>query len=238
MSNLKIYCIVFCQSLQSHFHPIVGAALAGIGAYSENISSLEGKRGELLPGKIFLVTGGTRSGKSAFAERLAAQISAVVSYIATAVITDEEMQARVDLHQRRRPAGWETLEEPYCVSDLIGKIGAPEKVFLLDCLSVYVSNLLWRNNADNDEENRAAVLAEVRAILQAAKNTGSTLIIVSSEVGLGLVPDNRLGRFYRDLLGEANQEVAETAEEVYFVASGIPLALKRLHKFMQSTERD
>lgn len=188
-------------------------------------------------GKIYLVTGGARSGKSAFAEQLASSMSRPVTYIATAVITDAEMEERVRLHRERRPPTWETKEEPYAVASLISQIGHDNKVLLLDCLSVLVGNLQWKNWGQKNEQIRQMVRAEIQGIVRAVQETDVILIVVSSEVGLGIVPEDSYSRFYRDLLGEANQQIAEVAEEVYFVASGIPLALKKLNKIWQQDER-
>lgn len=190
-----------------------------------------------LQGKIYLVTGGTRSGKSAFAEQLAANMSRPVTYIATAVITDAEMEERVKLHRKRRPPTWEIKEEPYAVASLINQIGAVNKVLLLDCLSVLVGNLQWKNWGQDNEQIQQKVRTEILDIIEATQKTGNTLIVVSSEVGLGIVPEDSYSRFYRDLLGEANQQMAKVAEEVYLVAAGIPLALKRLKKIWQQDER-
>lgn len=191
-----------------------------------------------MQGKIYLVTGGTRSGKSVFAEQLASKMSSTITYIATAVITDGEMEERVKRHQQRRPQEWETIEEPYAVASLINQIGSHNKVLLLDCLSVLIGNLQWQNREQNREQIRNKVLAEIQEIINVVQKMGVTLIVVSSEVGLGIVPEDPYSRFYRDLLGEANQLMAQNSKEVYFVVAGVPLALKKLHTLWQQKERN
>lgn len=191
-----------------------------------------------MPGKIYLVSGGTRSGKSLYAEQLVQKFNLPVYYIATAEITDQEMQDRVKLHQQRRPATWETFEQPYDVSRLLTQPVFKNKAILLDCLTVYVGNMLWKRSDVCCEQTKDYILAEINSILACARSEGLNLVIVTSEVGLGLVPENGLSRYYRDVLGEVNQAVARAADEVYFVSAGIPLALKRLRQLWEHDERD
>jgi adenosylcobinamide kinase/adenosylcobinamide-phosphate guanylyltransferase len=173
--------------------------------------------------KLVLFTGGARSGKSMSAERYAARLGRPVAYIATAEAGDEEMRARIGQHQARRPAGWATLEAP--TSPAIALAGLETGgVALLDCLSLLVSNLLLANEADP----QPAVDAEIAALLAVARRRGLTLLVVTSEVGQGVVPAYPLGRAYRDLLGRANQQVAAAAAEVYLLVCGIPLELRSL----------
>jgi adenosylcobinamide kinase/adenosylcobinamide-phosphate guanylyltransferase len=172
--------------------------------------------------KIVLFTGGARSGKSTRAEQFAARLSQRVAYIATAEAGDEEMRARIEQHQRRRPAGWRPLERPLAASALAEL--EPGAVALLDCVSLLVSNLLLAHEHDP----APAVEREIAAILAAARDSELTLIVVTNEVGLGIVPAYPLGRAYRDLLGRANQQLAAAADEVYLVICGIPVELKAL----------
>ncbi len=173
--------------------------------------------------RIVLFTGGARSGKSARAEQYAAQCGEQVIYIATAEARDDEMRARIGLHQVRRPATWITHETPLAVAPLLATL-APGSVVLLDCLALLVSNLLLANEANP----QPSVEQEVAAILAAAHERDLTLIIVTNEVGMGIVPAYPLGRIYRDLLGRANQQVAAAAAETYLLVCGIPVEIKAL----------
>ena len=174
-------------------------------------------------GNIILILGGARSGKSTYAQQLADKLSAKVLFVATAQALDEEMHKRIQIHRDNRPAGWRTLEEPRdIVKALHDQIGDAE-VVIIDCLTILVANLLG-DNPDVKAENN--VLAKIVSLIDYIKTTESTFIIVSNELGLGLVPENKLARIYRDLLGMANQIMAQNAEQVYFLTAGIPLEIK------------
>lgn len=176
-------------------------------------------------GRIVLITGGARSGKSAYAEMRAAELGGVeVTYVATAEALDEEMERRIVRHRGERPAQWSTVEAPRAAADAVS--GAVTAVVLLDCLTVLASNALLAAEAEGEEAAQAAVLAEARALRDAALGREGTTLIVTNEVGMGVHPPTSLGRWYRDALGRANLLVAEAAEEVVLLVSGIPLRVK------------
>lgn len=190
-------------------------------------------------GKLTLILGGARSGKSSYAERLATQHGGQVFYIATAQPLDGEMAERIANHQKKRPASWQTLEIPGAVGALLqsrmqsGTL--PAGVILVDCLTLLVSNLLLAVSSGvgedltvDEEAATALVETEVAQLLEAVRSIPAEWIIVSNEVGLGLVPPYPLGRVYRDLLGRANQRLASQAEQVIFMIAGIPMHLTPL----------
>lgn len=181
---------------------------------------------------MILVTGGGRSGKSAFAESLAEKQGRNVLYIATAVPFDQEMRQRIQKHQQRRPADWETLEDYVNLPDLIEKKASFFDCMLLDCITILITNLLFHFNptdnvADmNFEELEDKILDEIGRIADACEKTGKEMIFVTNEVGLGIVPENKLSRHFRDIAGKANQLLARRSKDVYFVVSGIPIKIK------------
>jgi len=181
---------------------------------------------------LILVTGGARAGKSTFAEQLAHQLGGDhgVCYVATAEPGDDEMRARIAAHRAARPAGWQTIEVPGRLGAALRSLTLPARqevrVVLVDCLTLLVSNVLLAQPDAADPW--PAVEAEVNALIRFAAETGVTTVVVSNEVGLGIVPENRLARIYRDLLGRANQRLAAAAAEVYLVVSGIPLEIKAM----------
>lgn len=184
-------------------------------------------------GQVILVTGGARGGKSHFAEELAAQRGRVC-YVATAEALDAEMAERIAYHRARRPAAWPTLEAPRKLADALASAPAVEAV-LVDCLAVWASNRLldlgddaapgWWDAVAKLEETLAG---ELHSLMEHARVAPWDLLLVTNEVGFGVVPPSRLGRAFRDLLGRLNQAVAAEADEVYLLVAGLPVALKAL----------
>jgi adenosylcobinamide kinase / adenosylcobinamide-phosphate guanylyltransferase len=182
-----------------------------------------------MPKQLTLILGGARSGKSGFAERLARERGGSVLVVATATAGDAEMARRIAAHRAARPAAWRTLEAPVAVAERLAA-AEPADTIVLDCLTLLVSNLLLAHEAAGAVAGEAAVQARVEAELDqlwAGFAAGeATWLVVSNEVGLGLVPPYPLGRRYRDLLGLANQRLAARADRVYLMVAGLPLALK------------
>ena len=188
--------------------------------------------------KIILVTGGARSGKSAFAEKLTGSLGRRVAYIATAEIWDREMAERVELHRDRRPEEWKTFEAPRQAQAVIVTVEAGTEVILFDCLTVYTSNcLLALPEDDLFSLRRDSVLESVQAVIAAAQAFSGTVIFVTNEVGDGIVPENRLAREFRDIAGLVNQSVAAAADEVYLVVCGLPVELKGRALFLSGGDR-
>jgi adenosylcobinamide kinase / adenosylcobinamide-phosphate guanylyltransferase len=179
--------------------------------------------------QLTLILGGARSGKSTYAETLAAEGGRHVLYVATAQAWDEEMTLRIANHRAQRPATWYTLEASCDVGQTITaalQIHTPA-VILLDCLTLLASNIITALPETVDErEATAALQVEVDALLAAYAQSDTTWIIVSNEVGLGIVPAYPLGRIYRDALGRANQRLAAVADEVLFMVAGLPMTVK------------
>ncbi|MFC1870466.1 bifunctional adenosylcobinamide kinase/adenosylcobinamide-phosphate guanylyltransferase [Chloroflexota bacterium] len=173
--------------------------------------------------KCIFVLGGARSGKSHFAQELAGKLGRKVVFIATGEAHDEEMQARIDLHKKARPGSWRTLEIPAGIGRRLGEIGDAE-VVIIDCLTLLVSNLL--GDSTDYPEVEKQVLAEIGELVAGMDQLDADFIIVSNEVGLGLVPETRVGRFYRDILGRAHQLIARRADGVYLMVAGMPLKVK------------
>jgi adenosylcobinamide kinase/adenosylcobinamide-phosphate guanylyltransferase len=170
--------------------------------------------------KSYFITGGARSGKSAFAEKLASGLSGKRAYLATAQALDPEMAARIEKHRKDRGIAWDTYEEPLAVAELMKKLSGRYDVVLLDCLTLWLSNVMARSDSDG------AVISRSEELAAAIRDFNGVCIVVSNEVGLGIVPDNPLARKFRDCAGILNQRVAQAADEVYFTASGIPVKIK------------
>jgi adenosylcobinamide kinase/adenosylcobinamide-phosphate guanylyltransferase len=170
--------------------------------------------------KIYFITGGARSGKSAFAENLAKGVAGKRAFIATAQALDPEMAVKIEKHRKDRDKVWDTYEEPLAVAELLRKLSNRYQVVLLDCLTLWLSNVIAHAGGDD------VVTARSLELVAAIKDFGGSCIIVSNEVGLGIVPDNPLARKFRDFAGMLNQKIARAADEVYFTASGIPVKIK------------
>lgn len=171
-------------------------------------------------GEFILVTGGARSGKSAFAVNLAKERGGRTAFIATCVPRDPEMEERVRLHQQNRPREWETHVEEKNVILILERIEGRADLAIVDCVTLLVSNCLLA------EENEMTVLGRIRLLCDRIAESSLSAIIVSNEVGMGLVPRSDLGRRFRDVAGRANQILAERASEVYLLVAGIPWKLK------------
>jgi adenosylcobinamide kinase / adenosylcobinamide-phosphate guanylyltransferase len=170
--------------------------------------------------KTYFITGGARSGKSAFAEKLASELEGKRAYLATAQALDPEMAARIEKHRKDRGLAWDTYEEPLAVAELLKKLSSRYDVLLLDCLTLWLSNVMAHTDGDGVVSFRSD------ALVAAIKDFNGVCIVVSNEVGLGIVPDNPLARKFRDFAGILNQRVALTADHVYFTAAGIPVKIK------------
>lgn len=182
-----------------------------------------------------LVLGGARSGKSAFAQRLAMQHEGRTLFVATGQAQDQEMASRIEQHRKDRPKGWRTLELDCGVGRELPSNLTGVDVVIIDCITLLVSNVLMRLVGESDveaaleaegQEAERQVRSEIEGLLRCIEEHTACFIVVSNEVGLGLVPDNRLGRVYRDLLGKANQMLAGAAREVYFLIAGLPMQVK------------
>lgn len=176
--------------------------------------------------QTIFITGGARSGKSKFAEKLAAGYGAPMGYLATAQPLDEEMGQRIRTHQERRGDTWQTIEEPLHLPQTLAANDGIFNVILIDCLTLWLSNLLLLYE-DLGEESESRIMDDVQRLAATLRSMTTPVIIVSNEVGMGIVPENRLARLFRDIAGQANQIVASAAGEAWLVASGIPLNLKQ-----------
>lgn len=184
-----------------------------------------------------LVTGGARSGKSRFAELLAAYPRLPVIYIATAQVYDEEMALRVKKHQHQRPPHWGLVEEPLALSGTLQNYAQDKAVLLIDCVTLWLTNLLFSRYHEAEALEGQAytqavhkieqeILEEVRTVAHIAQEITPQVIMVTNEVGDGIVPDNPLGRAYRDMAGRANQILGQEAKQVYSVVAGYPTEIK------------
>lgn len=184
-------------------------------------------------GKIILVTGGARSGKSKFAEDLTASLSDKVCYIATSEPFDEEMKDRIKKHIKQRPSHWKTIEAYEGLSNVVDEISRNYKVGMLDCITVMVNNLMYHSKIDFENAKHEVIdgfekkiVNEISELIISIKKNSIDFIIVTNEIGLGIVPENRYVRIYRDIIGRVNQYIAKNSDEVYLIVSGISVPIK------------
>jgi adenosylcobinamide kinase/adenosylcobinamide-phosphate guanylyltransferase len=172
---------------------------------------------------LTLVTGGARSGKSRHAQALASKSSSVL-FVATALRSDEEMEARIVRHREDRPSHWQTVEEPLHLAAAVSSRSEAAQAVLIDCLTVWLSNLCWRHREQTVDQLLQIARTELDSLICCSRS--SNLTVVTNEVGSGIVPEGKLARDFRDLQGFCNQHLARAAEWVYLVVSGIPVAIK------------
>ena len=193
--------------------------LSSIEAIKQSLNRIESNP------KLTFVLGGARSGKSTYAQDLAQEHGGKVLYVATATVGDDEMKVRIESHRAERPAEWRTLEAPLNVGEAIERELAehPADVILLDCMTLLATNVILQLPENASEKEASAALGkEVDALLVCMKKSNARWVIVSNEVGLGLVPPYPLGRIYRDALGRANQQLAKNSDRVVMMVAGIP----------------
>jgi len=194
---------------------------------------------------LILILGGARSGKSAFAERVAASSGRTVTYIATATAGDDEMRTRIAHHRASRPREWHTIEEPLDLAGAVRQAYRLADVLLLDCVTLWLGNMLSQEPGQRENDDKSieelritsdlfdeACVKQVEALLAVVQSAepNKTLIVVTNEVGLGVVPAYPLGRVYRDTLGYVNQRLAQAADRVYLMMAGMAVDIKRLHE--------
>ncbi|MBA7711341.1 Bifunctional adenosylcobalamin biosynthesis protein CobU [subsurface metagenome] len=193
--------------------------------------------------KCILITGGARSGKSSFAQELALKLGGPVLFVATAVAGDEEMRKRIEEHQRERPPTWELLEVTTHVGRQVSQRISGARVVILDCVTLLVNNILSQYSDKASEQGGSSQIEErlgdeIGDLVECINSAEAGFIIVTNEVGMGLVPANRLGRLYRDLLGRVNQKLAAVADEVYLMVAGLPVRIKPPAVTQQKGYRD
>ncbi len=178
--------------------------------------------------KCIFVLGGARGGKSHYAQDLAGKLSNKVLFVATGQVTDDEMHLRIENHKKSRPETWRTLESSTNIGKMIQEQITDFDVVIIDCITFLVANLLeGEQGIENMEKD---VIKEIDALIKCIDKINVTFIIVSNEVGLGIVPENKLARHYRDFLGKANQMLAQRADEVYLLVAGLAVDLKSISR--------
>jgi adenosylcobinamide kinase/adenosylcobinamide-phosphate guanylyltransferase len=178
--------------------------------------------------KSILITGGARSGKSRLAQELAIKAGGHVLVVATAEAGDDEMKRRIKAHRKSRPADWTTLEVTGHIGSHITQNIGQAKTVIIDCITLLISNVSQQFDGNADASRlEKAVASEIKELLDCISRCQADFIIVTNEVGLGIIPGDRVSRLYRDLLGKANQMLAEHVDEVYFMLAGIPMTVKK-----------
>ncbi|MBI2191549.1 MAG: bifunctional adenosylcobinamide kinase/adenosylcobinamide-phosphate guanylyltransferase [Planctomycetes bacterium] len=176
--------------------------------------------------QVILVVGGGRSGKSAYALKLGESLPGPRAFLATCPVVDEEMRERIRRHREaRRQALWQTVEEAIDLPGVLGRL-RDYPVLLVDCLSLWINNLMYRADSEGRKLTEEAVERLTLDVVSACTDRAGTVLFVSSEVGLGVIPETALGRRYRDLLGRCNQVVADRADHVVFMVCGLPISVK------------
>ena len=182
---------------------------------------------------IILVTGGARSGKSNFAESLCIKQNNRTAYIATSIPFDDEMKNRVKKHQESRPKEWKTYEVYKDIYSIVEELDNNHDTVIMDCVTLMVNNLMFTYGIEVDkatsqelDELEEYIKEQIKKLMETIKKTNLYFVIVSNEVGMGIVPENKLSRIYADFVGRANQLIAKYSDEVYFVVSGIPMKVK------------
>ena len=171
--------------------------------------------------EIIVITGGVKSGKSSYALRCGEEKGAERAFVATATALDDEMAARINAHRLERGSRWKTFEEPRHIADLIAKIAGAFDVILIDCLTLWVSNLLTVYSMTRD-----AMDEECKKLIDALQGSSAKIILVTNEVGLGIIPADHISRSYQNLLGQLNRDAAKAASSAYFMVAGLPLKMK------------
>lgn len=185
--------------------------------------------------KSYLIIGGVRSGKSEYAQSLAKRLSSSVIFLATAQARDDEMKDRIREHQKKRPKDWQTIEEPLNLAMSLKGLIKKAEVILIDCLTIFISNHLLSLKKDQSIKTaKIRIQNELTDLFNLYSDHSASLIIVTNEVGMGVVPATPLGRSYRDLLGWANKYIAQRIDHLILLIAGIPIDIKQIYKTQQS----
>jgi adenosylcobinamide kinase/adenosylcobinamide-phosphate guanylyltransferase len=178
--------------------------------------------------KVTLITGGARSGKSTYAQEIAMKAGGPVLFVATAEAGDEDMRKRIEAHRKSRPAGWSTLEATSDIGSRIAENIGQAKLVIVDCITLLVNNIFMRYDDTIDADTaEKGVMTEIEELIDCTDRVEAEFIIVTNETGLGIVPADRISRLYRDVLGRANQRLAQRADDVYMLIAGIPVSIKK-----------
>ena len=189
--------------------------------------------GGIVLSNIVLVTGGAKSGKSSYAEGICKQLGTKIAYIATSIAFDEGMKDRIKKHRQSRPSNWGTFEIYKDIHKEISTISKNFDTVILDCVTLLVNNIMFDMETDYDKCSRAKIdsieeyiNSQIESLIEEIKNTDLNFIFVTNELGMGIMPMNRLSRIYCDIAGKINQKIASKSDVVYFVVSGIPMKIK------------